>query len=114
VPVIAQKKREEKAAEEEMVAPSFTPEEGYEAVPEILPGTSELRHENQILFVTNYALEKGGVTTLSEFASWMSKQMVFAKQSGFVEEPSRFKPDIPEIEVLAKYLRSVDGYTKRS
>jgi len=89
-------------------------EDGYEMIPETLPGTDRVKHENDILFITNYALEKGKVRGIAEFAEWMHRQLSHAKRSGFFEQPNRYAPEIPEVEVLAKYLRTVSTYEQRN
>lgn len=84
--------------------------EAYEHVPEVLNRTDRLKHENDILFITNYAMERGGVTGLAEFASWMHRNLAQAKRSGMYEERGDRWEAKPEVEILASYLKQVEYY----
>jgi len=91
----------------EFAAPPMTPEEGYEAVPGALEATDAVKHENDILYVTNFALEHGEVRSMSEFLGWMQRQMAQAQRSGMLPTAHPLAPPVPEVETLAKYLRMV-------
>jgi len=87
--------------------------DAYDHIPEVLKNTDRLKHENDILYITNFAMEHHGVRSLSEFANWMHRNLANAKRSGLYEETGEKWPDIPEVEILAKYLRQVEYYGRR-
>jgi hypothetical protein len=87
--------------------PKMEPEEGYEAVPGALANTDPVRDENDILYVTNYALERDGVRGMSDFVTWMNRQLAMAQRSGMIPVPHPLAPPIPEVKLLASYLRAI-------
>ena len=93
--------------------PPAAREDMYEHVADSLAKTDRLQHENDILFVTNFAMEKHGVRGLREFAEWMHRQLAHAKTSGMHEEDDPKWGPKPEIEVLAKYLRAIEYYGRQ-
>ena len=79
-------------------------EEILEGLPDMVPGTDALQHENDILMVANAALESG-VRSVTEFAEWLSMQERHARRSGKWSERKGMAQVDPAIVQLARYVR---------
>ena len=91
----------------EYVAPPMTAEDGYEAVPDLLKGVDPTRDENEILRIVNFALEKKGIDNMADFARWMQRTALLARQLDGPEH--RLLPSESEAKLVSRYISGWGG-----
>jgi hypothetical protein len=88
-----------------LAAPPFERHEAAAKLPSMVPGTNPVEHERDILFVVNYAMEHGGVRTMSDFAAWIQDKIGHMQWNRQHEEGSKWHNSPPDIIQLSRYLQ---------